>query len=436
MPITLRILLALCFVGLNAFFVASEFALVSVRRSWVEAQIEAGNRRAVYLMRMLDALDEYFSTLQLGITVASLALGWLGEAAFAQFLEPLFVERGVAFASLSAHALATAISFIIITTLHIVFGELVPRAAALQSPERMVMWAVFPLMGLRLLFRPVAGILNRVSRAILRAFGVTQPQHGHRLYSQDELRILVQQSHQGGALAEPEKRMLTAVFDFSEKKVDAIMTPRTEVVGVPETISLPELLVFVREDQHTRLPVYRGTLDHIVGTLNIKHLMPFIGGERDFDMQAVMREAYFVPTMKPLADLLKEMQRRVEHLAIVVDEFGGTVGLVTMEDLLEEIVGEIFDEFDIENAAYETLDDGDVILDGRTNVDRVNQLFGTRLPEEEYNTIGGLVFGVIGRAPKAGDRVDIAGSILVVEEVRARRVSKVRLARGKNLGEG
>lgn len=436
MATLLRILSALIFVGLNAFFVASEFALVSVRRSWVEAQVEAGNKRAVYLLRMLDSLDEYFSTLQLGITVASLALGWLGEAAFAHFLEPLFVAHGVAFASLSAHALATALAFIVITTLHIVFGELVPRAAALQAPERMVLWAVFPLMGLRALFRPIAGVLNGFSRAILRLLGVTQPVHGHRLYSQDELRILVQQSHQGGVLAEPERRMLTAVLDFSEKKVDAIMTPRTEVVGVPEGIDLAALLAFVREDQHTRLPVYRGTLDQIVGTVNIKHLMPYIGGERPFVLKEIMREPYFVPTMKPLADLLKEMQRRVEHMAVVVDEFGGTVGIVTMEDLLEEIVGEIFDEFDVEKASYETLEDGDVVLDGRTNVDRVNQLFGVALPEEAYNTVGGLVFGVLGRAPKAGDRVEIGGATLVAEEVRARRVTKVRLARGRNVGRG
>jgi CBS domain containing-hemolysin-like protein len=432
----LRIAAAFALVGLNAFFVLSEFAMVSVRRSWVEAQIEAGHKRAGYILGVIDHLDRYFSALHLAITVASLALGWLGEAAFHELLFPLFERFGVPGALVSAHAASTALAFLFITTMHILFGELIPRAIALQTPERVAMTVVFPLIALQRILSPVANLLNMASRGFLRLFGIQAPTTGHRLYSQEELRILVEQSHAGGVLADAEQRMLTSVFDFAEKKVDSIMTPRTEMVCIPENIPFVELLPFIQEDQHTRLPVYRGTIDQIVGTLNIKHLIPYLQPDRLFTMQAVMREAFFVPTMKPLADLLKEMQHRKEHLAVVVDEFGGTVGLVTMEDMLEEIVGEIFDEFDVEKVGYETLGDGDVVLDGRTNVDRVNELFDLELPEEEYNTLGGLVFGAIGRAPKAGDMVEIAGAKLRVEEVRARRVTKVRLARGKNIGEG
>lgn len=423
-------------VAANAFFVMIEFALVSVRWTRIEQLVTEGRPGARLARALVENLSDSLAATQLGITLASLALGWLGETTFAELFEPWFASFGPLWGGITSHAAASALAFVLITTMHIVFGELVPRSAALHRPEQFVTWAVFPLMGLRFVLRPFAVILNAMSRSVLKLFGIPPSRHGHRPHSHEELRILVEESHRGGALPDTEQRMLTSALDFSNKKVDAIMTPRTEMVGVPEDIGLPALLEFIREDQHTRLPVYRGTIDQIVGTLNIKHLMPFIGTAAAFELRAVMREPFFVPAMKPLGALLKEMQHKVEHIAIVVDEFGGTVGLVTMEDLLEEIVGEIFDEFDVEKAAYETLPDGDMLLDGRTNVDHVNATFDLALPSDDYNTIGGLVFGTLGRVPKAGDLVDIGGVRLAAEEVRARRVTRVRLVRGKNVGPG
>jgi len=419
-------------VFLNGFFVAAEFALVSVRKTRIDQLVNEGSARARLVQGALVHLDTYIAATQLGITMASLALGFIGEPALAHLLEPLFERllppEGAYFTS---HGVALVIAFSIATALHIVLGELAPKSVALQRAESTALWVTPPLDIFLKIFRPFIAVLNGIGNAVVRLIGL-QPAGGHAaVHSVEELELLVHSSREAGLLKEQQERMVAGVFDFGERRAGQVMTPRTEIDAVPLPIGLRDLAQRVGEGRHSRVPVYDGDLDHVVGVVHVKDVLQALernGQDAPFAIRTIMRRVPFVPESLPLDRLMAELRRLKSHLGIVVDEFGGTAGLVTMEDLLEEIVGDVADEFDPAREAIEHLSDGSVALDGLLAIDGVAEQFGLGVEEPFYDTLGGYVFGQLQRAPKVGDVVRVpSGRLLRVEELDGLRVARVRL---------
>jgi putative hemolysin len=438
---TLSLLAVVVLVLLNGFFVAAEFALVSIRKSRVDQMVIEGNARARLVQRAITHLDTYIAATQLGITMASLALGFIGEPAIAHLLEPLF-ERVLPpeGAWLTSHGVALVLAFSIATALHIVLGELAPKSVALQRPEGTALWVTAPLDIFLKVFRPFIAVLNGIGNAVVRMIGL-QPAGSHAsVHSVEELELLVHSSREAGLLEEQQERMVAGVFDFGERHAGQVMTPRTEVEAVPITIRLPELSRRAADGRHSRLPVFDGDLDHMVGVIHVKDVLRALERgvqQSSFDIRSVMRRVPFVPETLPLDRLMAELRRQHAHLAVVVDEFGGTAGIVTLEDLLEEIVGDVTDEFDVGRATIERLPDGTVALDGLLSIDEINAQFGLNVEEPFYDTVGGYVFGQLQHEPKVGDTVALPdGREFQVSEVDGLRVARVLLSGTKNRATG
>lgn len=435
METAVQLLAVAALVFANGFFVASEFALVSVRRSRIDQLVAEGVGAAKVVQRTLNRLDGAIAATQLGITMSSLALGWIGEAAVAHLVEPLFAFLPGILPMVSAHALAVAVAFSTITALHIVLGELAPKTLALQRSERTALTVARPLEVFYTIFRPAIAVLNGAGNWVVRRLGL-RPASGHELvHSVEELEILIESSKRAGVLNEEEARLLGRVFDFSERPAHRIMTPRTEIIAAPDTVTLPQLLAIAREQNVSRVPIYHGTIDNIVGMVLLKDLFralpePRNGAVPPFDIHEIMRPVLLVPETISIDELLKRMREQKLHLAILLDEFGGTAGLVTMEDIIEEIFGEIRDESDIDETEEEivTTEHG-ALIDGHTDIQDVNERFGLALDDSEYDTIGGYVFGALGRAPRVGDQVDVGGYRFEVVALDGMRISHVRLTR-------
>ncbi len=420
---------------LNGFFVAAEFALVSVRKSRIDQLANEGSGRARVVQRAIAHLDTYIAATQLGITMASLALGFVAEPSIARLLEPLVARiPGLPHegATITSHTVALVISFAIATALHIVFGELAPKSIALQRADRTALWVTGPLDIFLRVFRLPIAALNGIGNAVVRLIGL-QPagEHGS-VHSVEELELLVHSTREAGLLEEQQERMVAGVFDFGERQASRVMTPRTEMEAVPVTIGLPELTERAAAGRHSRLPVYVGDLDNILGVVHVKDVLRVVRDRRaaraPFDVRPLMRPVPFVPDSVPLDELMAELRRERAHLAIVIDEFGGTAGLVTLEDLLEEIVGEVADEFDPAGEPVQQLPDGSVVLDGLLPVEEVDERFGLGIEERFYDTLGGYVFGQLGRAPLVGDEVALPdGRRLRVTELDGLRVARVLL---------
>ncbi len=419
---------------LNGFFVAAEFALVSVRKSRIDQLANEGSGRARVVQRAIAHLDTYIAATQLGITMASLALGFVAEPSIARLLEPLVARiPGLPHegATITSHTVALVISFAIATALHIVFGELAPKSIALQRADRTALWVTGPLDIFLRVFRLPIAALNGIGNAVVRLIGL-QPagEHGS-VHSVEELELLVHSTREAGLLEEQQERMVAGVFDFGERQASRVMTPRTELDAVPVTIGLPELAHRAATGRHTRLPVYEGDLDHILGVVHAKDVLRVLDSGMPpgrFDARQVVRRVPVVPESMPLDALMAEIRRQKAQVAIVVDEFGGTAGLVTLEDLLEEIVGEVADEFDPAGEPVQQLPDGSVVLDGLLPVEEVDERFGLGIEERFYDTLGGYVFGQLGRAPLVGDEVALPdGRRLRVTELDGLRVARVLL---------
>lgn len=417
---------------LNGFFVAAEFALVSVRRSRIDQLVIEGRTGARLVQRALTHLDTYIAATQLGITMASLALGFIGEPAIAYLLEPLLARflppEGAFFTS---HGVALVIAFSIATALHIVLGELAPKSIALQRAESTALWVTGPLDVFLKLFRPFIATLNGIGNGLVRMIGL-EPVGGHgAVHSVEELELLVHSSREAGLLVEQQERMVAGVFDFGQRHAGQVMTPRTEIDAVSVTVRLPELTQHAAKGNHSRLPVYDGDLDHIIGVVHVKDVLRTLErgtSSAEFELRAIMRRVPFVPETLPLDKLMAELRRQRAHTAIVVDEFGGTGGLVTLEDLLEEIVGDVADEFDPGREAIEELADGSYVLDGLLGFEAVDERFALGVEEPYYDTLGGYVFGQLQRAPKVGDSVPLPdGRRLQVGEIDGLRVARLLL---------
>jgi len=428
-----KLLIVLLLVLANAFFVASEFALVGMRRSRLATLVAQGDRRARVALRVVDQLDAYISATQLGITLASLALGWIGEQAIGHLLERLFalVLPG-ALAATTAHVTAAiAIAFVIITALHIVVGELAPKTLALEYTERVALAIARPMEIFYKVFRPFISLLNYSGTLLLRLLKVkAAPGHAAIAYTEEEIRQLLSLSQQSGLVRADEQRMIFNVFDFSDTVAREIMQPRTEVVAVEASASLAEIVRQFQISGYSRLPVYDKQFDNIKGILHSKDVMPYVLHPENFRIERLLHAPLFVPDSAPLRQIFHQMRRNQLHFAIVVDEHGGVEGIVTMEDLLEEIVGEIRDEHDEERELIRAEADGTVVIDGRATVREVNRKLSLNIPEsEDYATIAGFLMARSGRLLAQGDQVEYQGNLFTVEQVERRRVARVRMER-------
>ena len=425
-----RLAAVVLLVAANAFFVAAEFALVAARRTRIEAMIRKGDRRAVVVRKALQSLDRYISGTQLGITVASLGLGWIGKPALAGTIEGLFAGLPSPLDAVATHSVAAGIAFAIITFLHIVLGELAPKALALLHPEQTSRWVAPPLIVFTIATNPFIWLLNGTANGILKLFGARPPTEHERVHSPEEIMMLVEQSRKTGRLGTEDARMIEGVFEFTEKAARDVMTPRTAIVGLPVEATLAEAADTVARAGRSRYPVFRETLDDVVGTVHAKAILAGLRGDAHATVETVMRPTFFVPGTREVEDVLADMKRQKVHIAIVLDEYGGTAGLVTMEDLLEEIVGPIYDEYDrAPEPAGAAAPDAAPVLSGAAEIRDINEAHGLALDDTDYTTVGGLVFGMLGRLPKVGDVVTVKGGQLEVVEMDGRRVGKVRLVR-------
>jgi CBS domain containing-hemolysin-like protein len=420
----LMLILALFLVALNGFFVAAEFALVKIRSTQVDRLVREGKTSAHLVEEAINKLDAYLSVSQLGITISSLGLGWIGEPAFAHFLQPLLEPLGVPEGSI--HVIAFAAAFGTITFLHVVFGELAPKSLAIARAERIALFVAPFMKFFYFVFWPGIVVFNGMANAVVRLFGVPPASETEETHSEEELRIIIEQSTRQGVLNTGEEHMLEAVFELENTRVREIMVPRPDVVALPAAMKLEEM-VSVTAGGHTRYPVFEGgSPDRIVGMIHVKDILEALKKTRSLeaDVRArdIMRDVLIIPENRRIDELLKDMQKQGVQIAVVIDEWGSFEGIVTIEDMVEEIVGEIREEFGEEEPHVERREDGSYVVDGRIPISEVNEVAGSSFESEDFDTIGGLVLGQLGHTPEVGDEVHLDGYRLRVEEVDGSRV--------------
>jgi CBS domain containing-hemolysin-like protein len=427
-PIGARLLVVLLLVLANGFFVAAEFGLVATRRSKIAQMVAAGDRTARVVDRALTDLDRYISGTQLGITLASLGLGWIGEPALAALIDQLLARVGLEVPAEAAHTgAAITIAFVTITFLHIVFGELAPKSVALLMPERVSKLVVRPLILFSRLMAPFIWLLNGAASGFLRLFGIRPASGTAHVHSPEELRFLVMQAHEHGTLDDTDSAIIAGVFDFHEKRARDVMRPRTELVALPIDATEEEVRRTIRRERYSRYPVYEESVDNIVGVFLAKDLLVHEEAA-PFSLKQVMREVLYVPDSRPAERVLDDLRRTRAQMAIVLDEYGGTAGIMTMEDLVEEVIGDIADEYDQrERLSVET--DGVLELAGSLSLVDVRSDHHLPIPEGNWTTLGGYAFGQLGRLPKIGNRVPFPGGQLEVVAMEGRRVAAVRVQR-------
>jgi putative hemolysin len=411
----LRIIIVLLLVLGTAVFVAAEYALVTARRTRLEQMDSLPARRA---LRLMDEPVRFISTIQVGITVFGIALGSFGE--------PLISDYFNAWLS---HALAYLLSFLILTYLTVVLGELVPKAVALQRAEALAVVLAVPLEVLARVTAPLVWVLQYSANAVSRLFGVEPAPAGVHGYTREDILYTVREAEDTGVIEEAEEEMLYKVFDFAGKEVHEVMVPRPEVVAISVDLPPEECLAAVIDSPYTRYPAYKGSLDDIVGILHVRDLFSALNdrGIANVLIEEILRPAFVVPETKDLAALLADFRRTKNHMAIVVDEYGAMQGLITLEDVLEEIVGEIEDEFDLPDEAIERVDERTIRIDGTFPIDDFNEQFATELPQEDYHTIAGFVFGQLGRAPEEGDEVQWDGLLFRVLAMEGTRIERLEV---------
>ncbi len=427
----LKILAVLILVLANGFFVAAEFSLVSVRRTRIQELLDKGDLSAVWVKKAIDNPDAVIAATQLGITLSSLGLGWIGEPALSHLLEPVIELFPASAQSGVSHSLSAAIAFAIITFLHVVVGELTPKSIALQNPERTSLLVARPTLWTEWIFKPAIWLLNGAGNVFLRLIGI-RPASGHELvHSVEELKMLVTASAEVGVVEDIDGEMLHAIFDLGDLVVRQVMIPRTSMTGVEADASLNEIIDLATQSSFTKFPVYEDNLDQILGIVHVKNLLRAMQSP-DCDectARSLAAEALYVPETTSVKILLQQFREYRQHIAIVLDEYGGTAGLVTLEDLLEEIVGEVSDPFDTLTPEIEKLADGSGIIDGLALIEDVNHKLNINLVEPDYDTIAGFVLGKLGRIPLQDDTVEADGVRVQVKEMDGMRIARVLLTR-------
>lgn len=427
-----KIFLALFLVLLNGVFVAAEFAFVKVRPTRITQLVAEGNRRAKIAQQCIHNIDAYLSVCQLGITISSLGLGWLGEPVVAKLLEPLMHSFGVS-SPAAVHSISFIIAFSLVTFLHVVFGELVPKSLAIQRAEHVTLWLAAPMRMFYYLFYPGIIVFNGTANNILRILGVRPASEHEESHSEEELQMLVSASYKCGHLDSSEWNLLQNVFQFEKKVAREIMVPRPEVVFLDKKSSLEENMEIARRSGHTRFPLCESDHDHVVGLVHIKDVFRLDTGTKIDDIK---RNIMLVPEGMSLDRLLREFQKNHQHMALVVDEYGGTAGIVTMENVLEELVGQIQDEFDEEVPQVTPEKEGSYLVDGRMLLEDAADMFDLPVgDQEEYDTLGGFVFGKLGKRPRVGDIVELPEHRLRVVEVKGLRIRQVQVSLKKQAGQ-
>jgi CBS domain containing-hemolysin-like protein len=423
-----HIFLTIFLVLLNGFFVAAEFALVRVRGSQIEIQAKAGSRMAKVARGIMHNLDGYLAATQLGITIASLGLGWAGEEVVSTLMLNLFKVFGLVINSPLIVNISHVVAFITITILHIVFGELAPKTLAIQRSVRTAMTVAYPLRFFFVVFRPAIWLLNTFATFILRLFGVNAVHGDESHHSSEELQYLLEQGKESGALDSNEHELIKNVFDFNERVVKNIMVPRTKISGIDISSTPDDLLDCLITEGYSRMPVYDDTVDKIVGIVHAKDILPLIARKAEFELKDIIRKPYFIPETKKINDLMAELQLKRIQIAIVLDEFGGTAGMVTLEDIVEELVGEIQDEYDEEIPIVDKVNDREFIVSAVASIYDVNEELPHDLPEDgDFDTVSGWVSEIFGKIPEVGEQHEANGYNVTVLKKSDQNVESVKL---------
>ena len=423
LPTLLDILLVAFLIFMNGFFVAAEFCCVKIRTSRLETLIAEGSSRAGYAKQLTEHLDYSLSVTQFGITLASLGLGWVGEPAIATLILPVTQMLGLP--DEVGHTIALAIAFTIITSLHIVLGELTPKSMAIANVEDIMLAIAFPMVLFGRVMRPFVWILNTVANAISRKFGYDVKGENEDAHTEEEIRLLMKESYRQGLINSTEADFVDNVFSFTELNAREIMIPRTDMICLYLDDTPAERIKTILEEQQTRYPVCYEDKDHIIGFIHVKDLLPpLIRGER-LNLRRYIRKALVVPESMDGSVLLRTMQEEGSQLAIVVDEYGGTAGMVTVEDIVEQIVGDIRDEFDEERESVEWRAGDLCSVDAKLLLEELDDLLGVRIEDEDVDSVGGWLYDQLGDTPRVGQMAAHAGTLLYVEEVDGVRITRV-----------
>ena len=430
MIIFINILLVFFLVFLNGFFVATEFAMVKVRKSRIETLIIQGNKRAKRTLIVVKDLNSYLSACQLGITLASLGLGWVGEPAILRLLMPIFNLFNLP--SSIEHSIAFIIAFSIITGCHIVFGELVPKSLAIISPEKIALSTAFPLIFFYKLTYPIMWIFNHSTNWILKVFGLSQVDEHESVHTDEEIKLLVEESYNHGLVDKTELTLVDNIFDFSDKTVKEIMVPRTDITNIFIEDSFDDIIAYTFEEQLTRYPVCKENKDNVIGFIHIKDLYKQKIEGNNQDIRHIIREIKLVPESMLISDLLKILKKDKVQVALVIDEYGGTAGLVTIEDILEEIVGEIQDEFDEEEDSIIKCEDNSYIVDGKVLIEDITEFLYIDIEDEHIDTIGGWAYTQLDSYPKDNDKFTYKNYEFTILKCNRKRINKLLI---KNLSD-
>ena len=432
MPILLQLLLVLFLIFMNGFFVAAEFVCVKVRPSRIETLIQDGSRRAKYAKELTDHLDASLSVTQLGITLASLGLGWVGEPAVAELILPMTNAAGLD--PVFGHTIALAIAFTLITSMHIIFGELTPKSMAIQDVEGILLAIAFPMVIFSRIFKPFVWVLNHIANWTARQLGYRSGIE-EEAHTEQEIRLLMEESHRKGLIDDTEAGFVDKVFDFNDLNVREIMTPRTDMVCLYLEDSFRENMKTVLEEKLTRYPLCREDKDHIVGFIHVKDMIHAMAEGRRPILRRLVRKALVVPESMDISVLLKTMQANRSQMAVVVDEYGGTAGIVTIEDIVEEVVGDIQDEFDEERPTAERLE-GDVYsVDAKMLLEELEDILEIKIEDDDVDSVGGWLYDHINSEPRVGQMASAAGTTFFVEEIDGWRITRVRIHLAKELAE-
>lgn len=422
-PILFQLLLVIFLIAMNGFFVAAEFACVKIRPSRLETLIQEGSRQAKYAKKLTDHLDASLSVTQLGITLASLGLGWVGEPAVATLILP--ITHTIGLDDVIGHTISLALAFSIITGLHIVLGELTPKTMAIQNVEKIMLSVALPMLVFHRVMYPFVWLLNHVANWVAHRMGFHTASEGDDAHTEEEIRLLMEESHRQGLIDDTEVDFVDNVFDFTDLNVREIMTPRTDMVCLYIEDTMDENLHIILEEQLTRYPICHEDKDHIVGFLHVKDLMRVMAEGRKPNLRRLARKALIVPESMDVSVLLKTMQKQRSQMAIVVDEYGGTAGMVTIEDIVEEIVGDIQDEFDEERPTAERRGKRIFSVDAKMLLEELEDILEIDIEDEDVDTVGGWLYDQIGQTPRVGQMAAAGGNLFYVEEVDGVRITRV-----------
>lgn len=431
-----QILLLILLIGLNAFFASAEIALLSLNESKVRQQAEKGDKKAIILKNLLSDPNKFLSTIQIGITLAGFLASAFASDMFAEKLVEFLNRMGLRTPRTLLNNIAVVVITLVLSYFTLVLGELVPKRLAMKKSDLIARIAVGPINALSIVTSPFVGFLSLSTNFVVRLLGI-DPNEEEDPITEEEILLMLDEGEEKGTIDESEREMISNIFAFDNKVVTDIMTHRTDVVAIPVDASLNEIVSLVNEEKYTRFPVYEESIDNIIGILHSKELIKYINmGQEEksnFELSKLIRDPYYVPSSKKTDELFEEMQKNKVHMAVVIDEYGGTAGIVTIEDLMEEIVGNIFDEYDVDEDEndIEKLDDATYVINGTIDLDTVEEFFDIKLPVDEYDTLSGFIIGQLGRIPEEHDKpeVEFNGLVFKVEEIEEKRISKVKVCR-------